>query len=71
MKMAPEVDPCPGRVPEMELLNPELGFWLVAELCRVSGKILQEASILGHIGFYSQKPSGGESRGAGAAPTRG
>ena len=33
MKMALEVDPCPDRVPEQELLSPELVFKTAVELC--------------------------------------
>ena len=40
MKMAPEVDPPPGRVTEQELLSPELAFLMAAELEIVSRKIL-------------------------------
>jgi len=48
MKMAPEVDPRPGRVPEQELLTPELGFWMAAELGSFSGKFLRGSWFLGH-----------------------
>ena len=38
MKMASEVDPRPGRVPEQDPKKPELGFWMAAELSIVFGK---------------------------------
>ena len=41
MKMAPEVDPHPGRVPEQELLSSELGFSMAAEVGIVFGEILR------------------------------
>ena len=45
MKMAPEVIPRPGRVPEQELLSPELGFLVAAELGGVSGKSLPGSGV--------------------------
>ena len=48
MEMAPGVNPRPGRVPEQELLTPELGFWMAAELGSFSGKFLRGFSFLGH-----------------------
>ena len=40
-------NPRPGRVPEQELMNPELGFLVSAELCIVFGKILRGFSVSG------------------------
>ena len=48
----------PGIVPEQRLLSPELGFWMAAELGRVSGKILQYMVFLGQGGIYGLR--GGE-----------
>ena len=40
MKMAPGALPHPDRMSEQRLLSPKLGFWMAAEVGRVSGKIL-------------------------------
>ena len=48
MKMDPGALPRPGKVREQRLLSPELGFWMTAELGRVSGKILRSGPELGH-----------------------
>ena len=40
MKMASGAIPNPGRVPEKELLSPELGFLVAAELGNFSGEIV-------------------------------
>ena len=58
MKMAPGHFPVPlvGRVPEQRLLSPELGFWMAAELGRVSGKkILRVSYILGQGVFMGEE----------------
>ena len=47
MKMTPGALPHPGRVPEQILLCLELGFWMAAELGRVSRKILRYSPFLG------------------------
>ena len=39
MKMAPWAIPNPDRVPKHELLSPELGFLVAAELGNFSGEI--------------------------------
>jgi hypothetical protein len=61
MKMAPGALPRPGRVPEQRLLSPELGFWMAAELGRVSGKILRCLWFLGQEATYRRRgfPRGG------------
>ena len=55
MKMTPGALPHPGRVPEQRLLSPKLGFWIVAELGCVSGKILRYGSELGQEGIYGRR----------------
>ena len=64
MKMAPEVDPRFGRVPEQELLSPELGFRIAAELCCVSGKILRGLRFSRRDEYIVRRAASGESRGA-------
>ena len=45
MKMAPGAIPNPGRVPEQELLSPEIGFLVVSELRCVSREYDQDSSV--------------------------
>ena len=52
MKMTPGEIPNPGRVPEQELLSPELGFLVATELGNFSGEIDQGSSVLGQEGLY-------------------
>ena len=43
--MAPGINPRPDRVPEQDLLTPELGFLVAAELRCVSGENLQCSDV--------------------------
>ena len=45
MKMAPGAIPNPDRVPEQELLSPELGFLVAVALGYVSGENLRCSSV--------------------------
>ena len=38
-------DPCPGRVPEKELLVPEFGFEEATALCNFSGKTIGGSGV--------------------------
>ena len=68
--MDPEVDPRPGRVREQELLSPELGFSLAAELCCVSRKILQALGFFRHDKYIVRRALGEDAQGPGAALRR-
>ena len=62
MKMAPEVDPHPGRVPEQELLSSELGFSIAAEVGIVFGKILRGLGFFHPDKYIVRRASGGDAR---------
>ena len=55
MKMAPRAIPNPGRVLEQELLSPELGFLVAAELGNFSGEILRVSPFLGEKRLYRRR----------------
>ena len=59
MKMAPEVNPLPGTVSEQELLSPELGFSMAAELGIVFRKILQGLGFFNRDKYIVRTRSGG------------
>ena len=71
MKMAPEVDPHPDRVPEQELMSHKLGFSMAAELGIVFGKILRGLGFFHRDEYIVWRASGGEARGVGAALAHG
>ena len=51
MKMVPGALPRPDRVPEQELLSPELGFSMAAELRCISGKMVGGSSVFRVLGI--------------------
>ena len=55
MKMTLGAIPNPGRVSEQELLSPELGFLVAAELGNFSREIDQVPSVLGQEGLYRRR----------------
>ena len=70
MKMAPKVDPRLDKVPEQELMTPELVFSMAAEHGIVFGKILRRLGFFRGDEYIVRRASRGDDRGVEAAPTR-